>query len=276
MQKIALIFDFDDTLTPDSTTAFLENLGVDAQKFWKDTVQPLDLDDWDPIPAYLYSLIQLSNASPSTTITRDKLIQFAKQLKFHRGVTRIFDLLREHLAKTHPEIGIEFYLISSGIGEIVRNTKIAKQFTDIWASEFIYNDDGTIKFPKKVVSFTDKTRYIFQISKGIIGEASRGNPYGVNKRVAYKDFRIKLEHMIFVGDGLTDVPCFSLIRRYNGVAIAVYDKHRKDRWGKAWNFIEDGRVSSLLSANYTAHSDLSSTLMMAVESIARKIKEQQA
>ena len=274
MQKIAVIFDFDDTLAPDSTSALLEDMGIDARKFWQETVQPLDNADWDPIPAYLYSLIELSNSSQEYAITKEKLISFAHRLKFHTGVTRIFDLLREHLRKADPEIGIEFYLISSGIGEIARNTKIAKHFTDIWASEFIYDANGKIKFPKKVVSFTDKTRYIFQISKGIIGSEARGNPFEVNKRMAYKDFRIKLEHMIFVGDGLTDVPCFSLIRRYNGITIGVYDRHRKERWGKAWNFIEEGRVTNLLSANYSSQSDLTSTLMMAVEGIARKIKEQ--
>ncbi len=274
MQKIAVIFDFDDTLAPDSTSALLEDMGLDAGKFWQETVQPLDNADWDPIPAYLYSLIELSNSSQEYAITKERLISFAHRLKFHNGVTRIFDLLREHLRKTDPEIGIEFYLISSGIGEIARNTKIAKHFTDIWASEFIYDANGKIKFPKKVVSFTDKTRYIFQISKGIIGSEARGNPFEVNKRMAYKDFRIKLEHMIFVGDGLTDVPCFSLIRRYNGITIGVYDRHRKERWGKAWNFIEEGRVTNLLSANYSSQSDLTSTLMMAVEGIARKIKEQ--
>jgi 2-hydroxy-3-keto-5-methylthiopentenyl-1-phosphate phosphatase len=274
MQKIAVIFDFDDTLAPDSTSALLEDMGIDARKFWQETVQPLDNADWDPIPAYLYSLIELSNSSQEYAITKEKLISFAHRLKFHTGVTRIFDLIREHLRKADPEIGIEFYLISSGIGEIARNTKIAKHFTDIWASEFIYDVNGKIKFPKKVVSFTDKTRYIFQISKGIIGSEARGNPFEVNKRMAYKDFRIKLEHMIFVGDGLTDVPCFSLIRRYNGITIGVYDRHRKERWGKAWNFIEEGRVTNLLSANYSSQSDLTSTLMMAVEGIARKIKEQ--
>lgn len=271
MKKIALIFDFDDTLAHDSTSAFLESIGVDADTFWKEEVQLLDKSDWDPIPAYQYALIQLSKNREEGPITREMLQAFAKKLKFHPGVTRIFENLRNYAAAKYKEIGLEFYIISSGIGEIVRNIRIAKEFTDIWASEFHYDETGAIVFPKKVISFTDKTRYLFQVSKGIIGDRSRNNPFEVNRRVPYKDFRIKMEHMIFVGDGYTDVPCFSLIRRYSGVTFAVYDKHRQDRWGKAWNFITEGRVAGLLSADYTADSDLTRSLMMAIDSIAEKL-----
>ena len=267
MKQIALVFDFDDTLAHDSTSAFLESIGVDVVRFWKEEVQLLDQSDWDPIPAYQYALIQLSKKRQEGPITQE----FGKKLKFHPGVTRVFENLRSYAASRYSDIGLEFYIISSGVGEIVRNTRIAKEFTEIWASEFHYDETGAIDFPRKVISFTDKTRYLFQISKGIIGERSRNNPFAVNRRVPYKDFRIKMEHMIFVGDGYTDVPCFSLVKRYNGITFAVYDKYRQDRWGKAWNFITDGRVSGLLSADYTADSDLTRSLMMAVDAIATKL-----
>jgi|APHig6443718053_1056840.scaffolds.fasta_scaffold24080_2 2-hydroxy-3-keto-5-methylthiopentenyl-1-phosphate phosphatase len=273
MQPIAIIFDFDDTLTHDSTSRLLESLGVDADKFWKEEVQLLDKQDWDPIPAYQYALVQLSKRREEGPITKRILQEFARKMKFHPGVTKMTELLQQYTKAKYPDINLEFYIISSGIGEIVRNTKIASQFTDIWASEFLYEGENEeIAFPKKVISFTDKTRYIFQISKGIIGEKSRNNPFEVNKRVNYKDFRIKMEHMIFIGDGYTDVPCFSLIKRYNGVTFAVYDKHRQDRWGKAWNFMMDGRVSGVLSADYTKDSDLTRNLMMAIDSIAYKLQ----
>lgn len=271
MKYIALIFDFDDTLAHDSTSAFLESIGIDAARFWKEEVQLLDQSDWDPIPAYQFALIQLSKSRKEGAITKDMLSKFGKKLKFHPGVTKVFEILRNYATSRYSDIGLEFYIISSGVGDIVRNTRIAKEFTDIWASEFHYNEAGVIDFPRKVISFTDKTRYLFQISKGIIGERSRNNPFAVNQRVPYKDFRIKMEHMIFVGDGYTDVPCFSLVKRYNGITFAVYDKNRQDRWGKAWNFITDGRVSGVLSADYTTDSDLTRSLMMAIDAIAAKL-----
>ncbi len=272
MSRIALIFDFDDTLTHDSTSQFIEYLGLDAEKFWKGRVQPLDNQDWDPIPAYMFQLLELSKEL-DRPISREELIGFGKKLKFHKGVTRLFARLKADLKKNFPDVGLEFYIISSGIGEIIRNCRIAPFFTECWGSEFHYDARGNILFPKKVISFTDKTRYIFQISKGIIGEKAISNPFGVNEKIAYKDYRIKIENMVFVGDGLTDIPCFSLIKRYNGIAFAVYDPKKQDRWGKAWDFIEDGRVSSLYSANYSIGSDLSNSLQMAISRIARRITE---
>src|SRR3546814_7042913 len=113
----------------------------------------------------------------------------------------------------HPRVQLEFYLICSGIGDVFRHTPIAHEFTDIWASEFNYGDDGAIEFPRRIVSFTDKTRYLFHIQKGIIGQASRGKPFEVNRKVPEDKLRVPFEQMIFVGDGYTDIPCFSLIRR---------------------------------------------------------------
>jgi len=271
MNKIAIIFDFDDTLAPDSTSSFLESIGVDVHDFWQNKVQSLDDDDWDPIPAYLYMMIEISGKGNTPLITKELFKYFAQKMLFFKGVEKVFKILEKHIKQINKNIDLEYYLISSGIGDIIRNTSIAKNFTEIWASEFHYDEKGGIKFPKKIVSFTDKTRYIFQINKGIIGDKYKGKPFEVNKRVSKEHLRIQLENMIIVGDGYTDIPCFSLVRSYGGIAIGVYDKKNKKKWGKAWGFIEDGRVSNLVSANYSANSDLLNTLIMAVDSIARKI-----
>ena len=125
---------------------------------------------------------------------------------------------------------------------------------------------------KKVISFTDKTRYIFQISKGLAGEKFRGQPFLVNKKIPRGSVRIPFDQMIFIGDGYTDVPCFSLVRKNGGFTIGVYDRDRPSRWGRAWEFIEDGRVTNLVSADYSSKSDLSNVLVMALESIVRRIR----
>jgi len=273
MSTIALVFDFDDTLAHDSTSAFLESMGVDSRWFWAELVQPLDRGGWDPIPAYLYALIRLKDHNPAWRITREQLRNFAGNLKFHAGVTRIFPFLKNHLKEKAAGLEIEFYIISSGIGEIIRNTRISKYFTDIWASEFHYDTDDSILFPRNVISFTDKTRYLFQISKGITGEEARADHYAVNRRISGSGYRIRMENMVFVGDGLTDIPCFSLIRRYHGITIGVYDKNKRERWSRAWDFLEEGRVTTLLSADYSIDSDLTRTLMMAIDRIASRITE---
>jgi FMN phosphatase YigB (HAD superfamily) len=269
---IALVFDFDDTLAPDSTSGFLQDLGVDASLFWRDRVGPLlDHEDWDPVPAYLYRMLQLSQAGEHGPITRERLRDWGRRLPLHEGVVSLFDRLRSRLHQAHPTVQLEFYLISSGLGDVLRSTPIASQFTDIWASEFHYGADGAIDFPRRVVSFTDKTRYLFHIQKGIIGPDSRNKPFEVNRKVDADKLRVPFEQMIFVGDGYTDIPCFSLIRRSGGVAFGVWDPRHREKRSRAWGFIQEGRVSNLNQARFDENAELYQWLEEAVESLAMKI-----
>jgi hypothetical protein len=269
---IALVFDFDDTLAPDSTSGFLQEIGVDVQAFWHEQVDPLlGREDWDPVPAYLYRMLELSRSGRHGPITRDRLRDWGRRLPLHEGVTTLFERLRERLRHAHPTVQLEFYLISSGIGDVLRETPIAGWFSDIWASEFHYDADGAIVFPRRVVSFTDKTRYLFHIQKGIIGPESRNKPFEVNRKVDADKLRVPFEQMIFVGDGYTDIPCFSLIRRSGGVAFGVWDPRHKEKRSRAWGFIEDGRVSNLNQARFGEDAELYQGLEAAVESLASKI-----
>lgn len=271
-KTIAVIFDFDDTLAPDSTTTFLESIGVDAHDFWTRRASGLTRRGWDPVLAYLHEMVKESESHALTTpITRQRLAEWGPQIKYFKGVTRIFSTLRSHVEAISPDIAIEFYLISSGLREILVNTRIASNFKDIWASDFEYDGNGRIMFPKNIVSFTDKTRYIFQVRKGIFGPESRENPFLVNKKSSEDDIRVPFEQMIFVGDGYTDIPCFTLVRKRGGFAIGVYNPDTHTKWRQAWEFIQTGRVSNLVRADYGKDSSLRDTLMMATESIARRI-----
>lgn len=268
---IALVFDFDDTLAPDSTSGFLADIGADPAAFWKDRVDPLLAQDWDPVPAYMYRMIELSRQGFLGPITRQRLAQWGARLPLHPGVDTLFARLRKVVHDIHPQVQVEFYLISSGIGDVVRNTPIAAEFTDIWASEFTYDEEGAIAFPRRVVSFTDKTRYLFHIQKGIVGAPSRGKPFDVNRKVPEDRLRVPFNQMIFVGDGYTDIPCFSLIKRAGGVAFGVWDPKHRDRRSRAWGFIEEGRVSNLNQARYDPDAELYQLLEVALASVADRI-----
>jgi phosphoserine phosphatase len=270
---IAIIFDFDDTLAPDSTTSFLASLGIDTRRFWQEEARDLIAAGWDPIPAYLYLMLDYNRRlPPDLRITAERLAAWGRQVTLFPGATRIFSHLRQHLARVAPGVGLEFYLISSGLRQILTHTRIAQHFTDLWACDFHCHDNGEIAFPKNIISFTDKTRYLFQISKGLVGEAMRTQPFAVNRKQDGERLRIPFERMIFVGDGYTDVPCFSLIKRYGGIPIGVYDARDSRQWGKAWGFLEDGRVANLAPADYTQGSHLRSLLMMATENLANRIR----
>jgi len=268
---IALVFDFDDTLAADSTSGFLQDIGVDTAAFWQTQVDPLLADDWDPVLAYLHRMIELSRTKRHGTITRARLADWGARLPLHDGVATLFSRLRHTLQASHPQIKLEFYLISSGIGDIVRATPIAQEFTDIWASEFVYDEAGGIAFPRRVVSFTDKTRYLFHIQKGIVGAKARGKPFEVNRKVPEDRLHVPFDQMAFIGDGYTDIPCFSLIRRAGGFAFGVWDPRHRNTRSRAWGFIEDGRVSNLNHARYDEQSELYTLLEATLESLATRI-----
>ncbi|MBW1696362.1 MAG: haloacid dehalogenase-like hydrolase [Deltaproteobacteria bacterium] len=272
-ETVAVIFDFDDTLAPDTTSGFLEQWGEKPDDFWNDKVNILLEQGWDPIPAYLYRLIEASKNRPAgERITKQLLAAFGSRVRFHHGVSRIFGKLKQTAEDVHPGLRLEFYIISSGIREIILNTRISSQFKQIWACDFHYSGSNReILFPKNVISFTDKTRYLFQISKGFVGPEYENRPFEVNRRVDEQNIRIPFEQMIYVGDGYTDIPCFSLIRKQQGIAIGVFDPERKEKWRQAWGFIEENRVSNLVPADYSKGSALEQSLLMAVDSMARRV-----
>jgi len=255
-RTLAMVFDFDDTLAPDSTSGLMAELGFDAPAFWTGEFDQMLRDGWDQVPGFLYKLQQLSDEKGGV-ITADFLKSWGQRLPLFDGVEEVFDLLRAFIAQEAPGVNLEFYLVSSGIGQILRHTKIAHHFTEIWASDFAYDKNNAIKAPKRVVSFTDKTRYLFQISKGIIGEKAK-DYYLVNER--FDEFRIPMSQMLFLGDGATDIPCFSLLSRKGGEAIAVYHGQRRDSWKKARHFIKEDRVKMIERADYRAGSPLLDTI----------------
>jgi len=268
---IALVFDFDDTLAPDSTSGFLRHIGVDDQWFWGTFVDQKIRQGWDPVPAYMHSMVEVSDSGNYGPITRDRLMQWGTMLPLHPGVMTLFQRLRNLVMKEHPKIRLEFYVISSGIGDVVRHTPVASEFTQIWASEFEYGEGDQIRVAKKIVSFTDKTRYLFQIQKGIIGPEFDGKPFEVNRKVPEERLRIPFDQMVFVGDGYTDIPCFSLVKKSGGYAFGVWDPQHRDRRSRAWGFIEDGRVSNLNQARFGEDSELYPLLEAAISSIASRI-----
>lgn len=262
--RVAVVFDFDGTIAPDSASGFLKYRGFDADRFWKVDVQARMDEGWDPVPAYLYEMWKLSSESP---IRKQDFIDFGRGMALYDGAEETFGRLEEHVAASFPGVALEFYLISSGIGEILRATSIADRFVDIWASEFHYDDGGALEFPRNIVSFTDKTRYLFGLSKGFVGEGYLGKPFAVNRKIPFDQIRIPLDQVVFVGDGYTDIPCFHLVRKNGGIAIGVFEKGREPKGGKLY-LIEDDRVSDLVEADYREGSELSLLLERAVNTMA--------
>ena len=273
---IALIFDFDDTLTDDSTTKLLQKYGIDTHNFWNTLVKQRVDNEWDPTLAYLDLFLEnVGKGKPFGKLKNDDLKSFGASLKFYNGIPSLFGSLRKLVSEHRVSSpSIEFYIISSGIEEIIRGSSIASQFQAIWGNRF-EEKSGQISKVKNVISFTEKTKYIFFINKGLIEENARSDQYLVNQFVAKEDRRIPFGNMIYIGDGLTDVPCFSLVQDYGGKAFGVFNPKRKDSPKKAWEqLVAPKRVSTMNSPCYREKDDLGALIRVAVREICFRLDSQ--
>jgi hypothetical protein len=203
-------------------------------------------------------------------ITQQQLQHFGSQLTTQPGVMQFFSRTRKFMRSIDSEAEIFFFIVSSGIGDIIRCFSAAEEFSHIWSSEFSFNRNHEIDGIKRVVSFTDKTRYLFQVQKGIFGPRSEGQPFAVNRRVVSSDYFVPLSSMIMVGDGFTDVPCFSLLEKNGGKGIGVYEREHSDRWGRAWGLLDERRVQHMVAADFRVGRGLDDAVRLALQEILKR------
>jgi len=268
---IALVFDFDDTLAPDSTSKVLEAVGIEPQPFWRDHVE-LMAQGWDQVPAWMYMMLERSRAA-GQPITRDLINRVGRELPLYPGVKSMFRRYRQ-LIEADEGFRAQFFVISSGLADLVAATTIGGSFDDIWGSNFAYDSAGVAYAIRNAISFTDKTRFLFQISKGLVGPEARSTPFAVNERTT--DFPVPFKNMIYVGDGYTDIPCFALIQKAGGRAIAAYDRDNRAKVGRVYGFVDDRRVSHVVPANYTKDRAADSAITLAIDSIKARILSEPA
>lgn len=274
--RIAVVFDFDETLAPDTFDELLKGLGLDVDQFREQRVQPLLEDGWDKVAARFYCLIQESHRRHSLEdkITKDYLVQFGQELQPYEGAAEMFEFLRQHVHHLNPEITIEFYVITGGIGEIARNCCIAPDCNQIWGCEFHYGENNEIEFLKRSISHTEKTRYLLQIAKGS-GQVEQDGQAFAYRDAPQEDLHIPLSQMIYVGDGASDIPCFSLLNDEQGIAIGVYKAHTAQDWSQEVEVSESQRVVNLAPADYRQDSELMRSLVLSLESLCKQIAVRQ-
>lgn len=266
---IAVVFDFDDTLVPDTVDSLLSSYGIDALQFRQERIRPLIESGWDKILARFYALIEESQRQ-NQKITQEYIAKFGQELAPFDGVTEMFERLRKSAYELNPKVEVEFYLISCGMVEIARHNCIAPNFKAMWGCEFHYGKDGGIEFLKKIVTHTEKTRYLFQLAKGIEHQKDDGQTF-VYRDVPPEELHVPLTQVIYVGDGASDIPCFSLLNEEQGIAIGVYKDRTPQDWGRELSMTQSQRVANLAAVDYSQDSELMRSLMLAVESICKQI-----
>ncbi len=267
---VALIFDFDDTLAPDSTSKLLRAHGIETYPFWQNDVKRLVESGYDQPTAYLKLILDnIGPEKPLGELTNARLREFGASLDgdFYPGLPDFFDDVRNEVEANYRNIQIEFYIISGGLYQIIKGSKtIQKYFKAVYGCHLAGDtDDGVLKYVKRSITFTEKTRYIFEIHKGLNPRDTWRDPVLVNKFLRPEDRRIPLSNMIYVGDGLTDIPCFSLLKTFGGMRFGVFNPADEKKTKEALDeFLRTDRVISMHAPNYQKGVDLGAILRAAV------------
>ncbi len=269
IQRIAIVFDFDETLAPDSFDALLDHGELDPQTFRRERVKPLTDAGWEDILARFHCLIE-TRRRDDLHINKEFLSEVGRNLPLYDGVPQMFDALREAAHAVLDGIEVEFYLLTAGFVEIPRAMSIASEFTQTWGCEFAYDKEGNIAFPKQIVTHAEKTRYILALAKGI--DVGGGNePEDVYRDVPEAEMHVPLDQMIYVGDGASDMPVFSLLNSDRGIAIGIVNAEETEEWAGYEAMHAGRRVQNLAPADYSEGSELMRSLVLAVESISQQI-----
>lgn len=257
---IAVMYDFDKTLcTKDMQNyRFIPSLGMQVSDFWDYTNEVQQSENMDSVLAYMYAAIKLSQEK-NIPLKRTRLEDNGKGIEFFPGVVEWF----ARINKFGEENGvtIEHYVISSGMKEIIDGTVISGEFKNIFACEYLYDGDGNAVWPKTAVNYTNKTQFVYRINKGVLDVS---NDIDLNRSMPDDSKRIPFQNMIYIGDGLSDVPCMKMMKSYGGKAIAVYQTLDE----KVKELLRKDRVDYIYPADYSEGSGLDMTIKDIIRNMA--------
>lgn len=270
-KTIALVYDFDGTLSPRPMQeyTFLPKIGEDPKAFWHECNETARAQDADPLITYMHLMYKKAKAR-GVRIDRDDLVALGRDVELFPGVDEWFGAMAEYIQiRSELSQGVELrhYLISSGLVEIIEGTRIRKHFHNVFASEYWF-DPYDVPYPKRVITDTGKTQYLFRINKGIekLGDS-------INEHMPEGERPIPFSNMIYFGDGDTDVPSMAVTRKNGGHAIAVHSGGKART--KCVNLFKAGRCDFFAQADYRRGSELFKRTTLLIDRILADIRVQE-
>lgn len=248
---VALIYDFDGTLSPGNMQefGFIQAVGSTPEVFWDKSNQIAKGQDASNVLSYMKLMCDEAKTQ-GISLRQEKFKEFGKDVKFYSGVEQWFDIVNNYGA--YKGVKVEHYINSSGLKEIIEGTAIADRFRYIFASSYIYDESGEAAWPGMAVDSTNKTQFLFKINKGIF---SAQDSVRLNSSVAEDKKRVPFPNMIYFGDGETDVPCMKIVSMFGGHSIAVYKPGDEKKKAQACKLKRQGRVQFTVPALYTRESE---------------------
>ncbi len=266
---IALIYDFDGTLSPGNMQEydFIPALGKSNGQFWEESNKLAIQQDGDPILAYMFKMINEAKAS-GMSLRREAFIESGRRVELFEGVEEWFERINKYGAEHGFQV--HHYINSSGIKELIEGTTIADKFKKIYACSFFYDVDGVAYWPSVAVNYTNKTQFIFKINKGIesVFDSTRINEYIEEEKRA-----VPFSRMIYIGDGTTDIPCMRLVKQQGGHSVAVYNPQQEEQTrGAMERLLRDDRVNAVCPADYRPGGKMDVLVKNIIDKITVDIK----
>lgn len=260
MPIAALIYDFDKTLSPRDMQeySFIPGVNMAPEAFWGECRDVQLQSGMDSVLAYM--LVMKKHSEGTKLLTRAGLEKLGEAVEFFPGVETWFERINQ--IGLEAGVQVEHYIISSGLKEIIAGSRIADRFKAVFAASFVYGEDGQALWPSTAVNYTEKTQHLFRINKGILDMTNDRDLNGFTPE--YKR-RVPFANMIYIGDGLTDVPCMKMTRSKGGTSIAVYNN---DNYALGDSMLLQGRCDYCVPADYSAGSPVEKTVSLLLRRIA--------
>ena len=259
---LAICYDFDKTLSPDNMQAqgYLQAINYEDQdEFWAESNRLAQANEMDSTLAWMF--LMLRKARGKEIFRKEMLRDFGAKVRLYPGVTDWFKRLGAYAKGQGVEV--EHYIISSGIKEMIEGTAVAGEFKKIYAGSFYYDEDGIAVWPAQVINFTNKTQFLFRISKGTLDI----NDDTVNDYFRPDEIRVPFRNIVYIGDSETDIPCMKLVNSYGGHSIGVYDPDSGDK-SRVQRMINENRIRYYAPADYREGSELDELLKEIVDKTA--------
>lgn len=259
---IAIVWDFDKTLVNGyMQDPIFEEYQVNASDFWREVnnLPKKYMEEQgvlvNPDTIYLNQFIKYAKEGRFKGLTNEKLKEFGGKLKFYAGVPEIFEKTKEliesnQLYKAY-DIKVEHYIVSTGMTQIIKGSSVMPYVEHVWGCELIEGKDNDgdpcISEIAYTIDNTSKTRALFEINKGV----HRHEGVKVNTKIPEELRRVHFINMVYVADGPSDIPAFSLVNKNCGATFAIYPKGDMKAMKQVEQMRADGRVNMYAEADYT-------------------------
>lgn len=268
--RIAVVFDFDRTLSSGTVDALLERLGVeDSQRWREEELQPMIADGWDEILAKGWLLARTAERH-GCALTKELVQEVGKGLPCYPGVEETLPELRWIGKEASGGGAVEIYVLSSGFVDMMSVSPIASLVDAVWGSSLHWSEDGALLGVKRTVIHSEKARYLLALAKGL-DIAGANEPQDVMRDKPREDWHVPVDQMIYVGDGASDIDAFNLMHDHGGVAIAVNHAEGGEEWDAAEHMYNAARVENLAPPDFTPGKEMHRSLSLAVEMIGKRV-----